>query len=169
MGVRVDMTGRTCGRWTVTGPGPSRAGDAYWMCRCACGVERAVVGKDLRRGGSVSCGCYQAEAVSAALTTHGQSQHSPEYQAWRSMLGRCLQKRRGSYPNYGGRGITVCDEWKLSFEAFISHIGPRPSPGHSVDRINNDGNYEPSNVRWATRSQQQQNRRPILRAVKAPT
>jgi hypothetical protein len=90
--------------------------------------------------------------------THGMTE-SPEYLAWDNMRARCTRPSYIGWENYGGRGITVCGEWLDSFEAFYDHIGPRPGPGYSVDRIDNDGNYEPGNVRWATHSQQRINSR----------
>lgn len=83
----------------------------------------------------------------------------PEYEAWRSMNARCYNPRRGDYRRYGGRGITVCDRWRHSFENFLADMGPRPSPTHSLDRVNNDGSYEKDNCRWATRIEQQRNTR----------
>ncbi len=82
---------------------------------------------------------------------------SPEYLAWKGMKKRCFNPKQPKYPRYGGRGITVCQEWLHNFKAFLSHIGPRPGPEYSLDRIKNDGNYEPGNVRWATAKQQQAN------------
>ena len=90
--------------------------------------------------------------------THGMT-GTPEYRAWKDMLGRCRNSRHRQYPNYGGRGIRVCDEWLHDFVAFYNHVGPRPSARHSIDRIDNDGNYEPGNVRWATRKMQNANMR----------
>lgn len=85
---------------------------------------------------------------------------TPEYQAWHNAKNRTTNPNVPVWPNYGGRGITMCDEWLNSFEAFFEHIGPKPGPGYSLDRIDNDGNYEPGNVRWATRTDQNRNQRP---------
>lgn len=87
---------------------------------------------------------------------HGMT-NTPEYQCWRNILMRCFNPKTRMYPRYGGRGITICDEWRDSFLSFYQHVGPRPSKGHSIDRIDNDGDYEPGNVRWATRKEQQAN------------
>lgn len=98
------------------------------------------------------------------MIKHGHTRHgtiSPEYRAWNAMIQRCHNPNSLSRKYYGGRGIVVCKEWRKSFIPFFKHIGQRPSPRHSIDRINNDGNYEPGNVRWATKRQQVMNRRPF--------
>lgn len=104
-----------------------------------------------------SCGCYRRE-IGDRTRTHGQSK-SREFAAWSNMLDRCLNQRNGDYANYGGRGITVCDRWRESFENFLADMGQRPSPAHSLDRIDNDGPYAPGNCRWATADTQRQNNR----------
>lgn len=132
-----------------------------WHCVCDCGTHVTVPGRSLRTGNTQSCGCLQRETVAALLTTHGESRRgawTPEFQAWAALRRRCLNPRYRGYKDYGGRGITVCDRWE-SFEAFLQDMGRRPSADHSVDRINNDGPYSPDNCRWATRSQQQLNKR----------
>lgn len=118
--------------------------------KCDCGSVRSAVYSHLVSGRSSSCG--------HGIARHGRS-GTPEYTAWRDLKKRCLNPLDGDYPNYGGRGIRVCDEWVNSFEAFYEHIGPKPSPDMSVDRIDNDGNYEPGNVRWATATEQRHNQR----------
>ena len=162
-----DIRGLRFGRWLVVGSAPVRlAGITKWACRCDCGTERMVAGGHLRGGRTNSCGCYNREVAGRRAlersTTHGHSPRgkaSPEYRAWRSMLNRCDHPCVNSYERYGGRGITVCSRWRESFEAFLADMGPKPSPKHSVDRIDNDGNYEPGNCRWATPIEQAQHKR----------
>ena len=141
------------GRWRVLGPAPKR-GQRQARVRCECGVEQDVRLSHLKSGASTSCGCYSRELN----TKHGLSE-SPEYAIWVAMKQRCENESYPDFGNYGGRGIAVCSEWSASFAAFYRDVGPRPSPELSIDRIDNNGNYELGNVRWATRSQQQKNRR----------
>jgi hypothetical protein len=138
--------------------------EAQWRCQCDCGNIVNLSGHVLRNGNTRSCGCLHIEH--ASRIGHANRQHgcagagvTPEYYAWTSMRSRCANPRNASYAAYGGRGISVCREWNRSFESFLDHVGPRPSPKHSLDRINVNGNYEPGNVRWATAKQQTKNRR----------
>lgn len=100
------------------------------------------------------------KAAKAARERHGMNK-SPEHQAWVQMKQRCTNQKKREWPHYGGRGITVCDQWMRSFVAFHRHVGPKPSPGHSLDRIDVNGNYEPGNVRWATNREQKENTRTV--------
>src|SRR5262249_11363120 len=140
-----DLTGKVFGYWTVLFYAGWGNGSSQWWCRCACGHEKIVLGSSLRKGSSTSCRCRQR--------THGLKD-SPEWQAWQSMKTRCLNPNYPGAHNYSGREITVCAEWLDSFVAFFAHVGLRPSPEHSLDRIDNERGYEPGNVRWATRLQQ---------------
>lgn len=152
-----DLTGRRFGMLVVTGYShrtPDRR--HYWHCRCDCGNLTTTEGTQLRRKARPThcCGCDRR-----SVKTHRMSS-APEYSAWRDMVRRCENPEHKSYATYGGRGIRVCPEWMESFENFFADVGPRPSPKHSLDRHpNGDGNYEPGNVRWATREQQSNNTR----------
>jgi hypothetical protein len=127
------------------------------VCKCECGTEKVIVIHDLRKGSTRSCGCKKQMLHAAAVSTHGMK-GTPTYRSWRSMLDRCNSLHPDKLRNYGGRGIKVCDRWKC-FENFLSDMGIRPSKDHSVDRIDNQGNYEPGNCRWATHKIQSNNKR----------
>ena len=129
--------------------------------RCDCGVEKDIVLADVRSGRTQSCGCLNRDNVVATFTKHGEAatgSKSAEYKVWEGLKNRCRKESGRDWENYGARGITVCERWGV-FENFLADMGRRPSPEHSIDRINNDGNYEPGNCRWATDFQQQRNTR----------
>jgi hypothetical protein len=151
----INLTGRQFGKWKVLGPAFKRRGKTFWRCQCACGVVKPVNGRHLRSGESTQCrGC--------AHRTHGATNgrtRTTEYVIWASMIARCHNEKNRAYARYGGRGIVVCGAWRQSFAAFLKDVGPRPSANHSLDRFpDNDGNYEPGNVRWATSKKQNRNR-----------
>lgn len=155
----VDIKGEKFGKWTVIQEnGKNRHGQLMWLCVCECGKESVVMGGDLRTGRSKSCGCWHKENLKELKTTHGMS-NSSEFRAWADMLNRCNKKNIKSYKNYGGRGIKVCDRWLDSFENFYADMGPKPTSKHSLDRIDNDGDYTPKNCRWTTMKEQINNRR----------
>ncbi len=142
----INLIGTVSGTFTVIGKVSTKK-SLHWICRCLCGREvprtTAAVLKNIP--------CKKCMVRS-------QVSKSPEYAAWRSIIGRCEVEGTRDYDRYGGIGITICPEWRNDFQAFLRHIGPKPTPKHTVDRINSKGNYEPGNVRWATQKEQQNNR-----------
>jgi len=153
------MTGKIFNRWTVLSFSHiNKQRDAFWNCKCICGNVKKVSGKSLRKDISKSCGCLRKEKTGDMRRTHGLSKTS-EYGIYTAMLQRCYNPNANAYADYGGRGIYVCKEWKGSFETFLVDMGLKPSSKHSLDRINVNGNYEPSNCRWATIQEQADNRR----------
>lgn len=155
-----EMIGKTFGRWVVLRvepPAGRRTRHRKIMCRCLCGSEKLVDASSVSRGASKSCGCLSRENPNHLV--HGEYR-SGEHRIWRGIKTRCYNSKSKSYKNYGGRGIVMADEWLNDFGAFLKHVGRRPSPNHSIDRIDNSGNYAPGNVRWATWVQQAGNRRP---------
>jgi hypothetical protein len=158
---KVDSTGKRFGRWTVN----TYAGGGKWHCVCDCGARAVVRGRALQKQQSRSCGCFARELLGERSFKHGMS-GSREYKCWATMKQRCFNPRNSRYKDYGGRGISVCDDW-LPFIAYFADTGERPE-GMTLDRINNDGDYGPTNWQWATPKQQIQNRRPQRkrRAVK---
>jgi hypothetical protein len=161
--------GQTFGRLTIVEfVGRNAHGQAHWLCRCACGEPHIAYVQNLFRGVTQSCGCLQKERTSKVNTHHGDSQCSEWkylYQTWLRIQQRCHNPNDASYSNYGGRGIRVCDEWRSSYEAFAEYmlwnLGDRPA-GYSIDRTDNDGHYEPGNIRWANRQTQYFNSRSHL-------
>lgn len=141
-------------------------GKYRWLCKCTCGGMSTPSTNNLNSGNSTSCGCETHKKAGEAVLTHGhtrQGRWTKEYTAWVNMKSRCYCTSHKQYKDYGGRGITVCREWLRSFETFFAHIGPAPTQAHTLDRIKNNHNYRPGNVRWATRREQRLNSRPKSR------
>jgi hypothetical protein len=154
------LVGQRFGRLLVTEPAPkphTRA-DRRWLCQCDCGKTKVVAHHQLLGGNCRSCGCLRSELSAARVIKHGLRK-SPEYGIWNAMKNRCYNPHVKHHKDYGGRGIKVCDRWRDSFEAFITDMGRRPGPEYTIERENNDGDYEPGNCKWATRFEQQRNTR----------
>ena len=154
----IDLTGQTFGWLTVIERAHNRGPTTCWDCRCRCGQFVTARYPNLRSGRSRSCGCLMKEVSKNTLTTHGLSQELPRlYRIWKNMRTRCFNPRTTCYVRYGGRGVTVCEDWHgyAAFHEWATTNGYREDL--SIDRINNDGNYEPNNCRWATPKDQARN------------
>lgn len=138
-----NFVGRRFGRWSVISRAGSIKSSSAWQCRCDCGIERVVPSTSL--GAHSSCGCYRRDIA----TTHGMRRTSI-HRIWGLMIQRCHNEKNPGYYKYGARGISVCARWRASFEMFFRDMGDRPSHEHSIERTNNDGNYEPGNCVWAS-------------------
>lgn len=153
-----DLIGKKFNNWTVIQKEQSRYGKSRWLCKCKCGIEKIVTGQSLMNGSSTKCvGCV--EKIGNIKHGHTIGGKPKEYHIWRSIKERCLNVNNKGYASYGGRGITICKKWSDSFDEFFTYVGKKPAPGYSIDRIDNDGNYEPGNVRWATKQTQAANTR----------
>lgn len=159
----IDLTGQRFGRWTVIERAPAkvtgRQATTMWLCRCDCGNAKVVSGTNLKNGASKSCGCLSTELISKRSRIHAMSDTKIHY-VWRGMKQRCTNPKHRGYPDYGGRGVTVCDEWLHNFQAFYNWaIVNGYKDGLSIDRIDNDKGYSPDNCRWVPRKVQNINKR----------
>lgn len=158
-----DLSGRRFGRLTVLHRYDGPSSDVKWVCKCDCGNTTNSFRTHLKTGKSQSCGCLRSELTSKRAATgdirrtHGM-RRTPEYGVWCAMRRRCENPKVDRYPQYGGRGIKVCERWKR-FENFISDMGQRPDPSFSIERRDNNGNYEPANCKWAKNEEQTYNKR----------
>lgn len=155
-----NLTGQTFGRLTVLGLDPKRTkfGQTQWRVKCSCGnpKEFLIVGYTMKSGNTTSCGCLRREKTGDKFRKHGLYGTS-EYKTWIEISRRCYNKKFAQYKDYGGRGIGMSDEWKADFKAFLRDMGNKPTPNHSIDRIDNNGNYEKGNCRWVLKDVQANN------------
>lgn len=152
-----DLTGQKFGRLTAIRRVENLPpyGQARWLFKCECGSDIVIFGYSAAHGKQKSCGCYERD--NPPRLKHGGT-GTPEFRSWTGMRARCMNKNNAAYHLYGGRGIKICERWG-KFDNFLADMGPRPSKSHSLDRVNPNGDYEPSNCRWASHSQQVRNRR----------
>lgn len=153
----IDITDQKFNRLTAIKYSHRKQWHYYWVFRCECGTEKPIRVDQVKSGTTKSCGCLNKELYKTRNVTHGMSKTNI-YRAWVGMVDRCSNIKNSKYGDYGGRGITVCDRW-LTFVNFFQDMGGRPFQNAEIDRINNNGNYEPNNCKWSTRTEQNRNKR----------
>ena len=158
MSKRVDVVGKTYGMLLVLEHVDGISPNEKYLCQCECGKEAVVRKCHITSGHTRSCGCYHDTILTAGLRTKHGMARTPTYECWKGMKQRCYQPSAASYKSHGARGITVCDRWRNSFELFLEDMGTRPD-GLTLDRIDNNGNYEPANCKWSTPKEQGNNKR----------
>jgi len=153
-----DISGQRYGRLVALSISHRKGYRTYWLCQCDCGNTTNVYLGKLTTGSTKSCGCLKIEVQQNGSITHGMA-GTKVYNTWARMKARCYDKNNPKYNEWGGRGVTICDEWLHDFETFYEYVGNEPSKSHQIDRINNNKNYEPGNVHWVTGTENARNKR----------